>query len=165
MNAFGDAAEHTIVSAMPDQLGARDAIDPGIKCEIAQDPPPLTGRPSVEPLQAIARYMRRFDLVLTYNWGAIDGGDGARACSARALPPLVHHEDGFNADEAGQPQAGAQHVSAGSRCPRAHALVVPSRTLERIALEHLAPAARRACAGSQRHPARCSMPGKPDAQR
>ena len=25
MNAFGDSARHTIVSGMPDQLGARDA--------------------------------------------------------------------------------------------------------------------------------------------
>ena len=30
MNAFGDAAEHIILSAMPDQLGARDAIARGI---------------------------------------------------------------------------------------------------------------------------------------
>ena len=48
MNAFGDRARHTIVSAMPDQYGARDAIEAGIAYEIAQNPPPLTGRPSVK---------------------------------------------------------------------------------------------------------------------
>jgi len=26
MNAFGDAAEHVVLSGMPDRLGARDAI-------------------------------------------------------------------------------------------------------------------------------------------
>jgi hypothetical protein len=30
MNAFGDAARHTIVSGVPDALGARDAIARGI---------------------------------------------------------------------------------------------------------------------------------------
>src|SRR3546814_2286883 len=63
MNAFGDAARHTIVSGVPDALSARDAIAPGIKYEIAQDPPPLTGRPSVKRFEALTRYMRRFDLV------------------------------------------------------------------------------------------------------
>ena len=43
--------------------------------------------------------MRRFDLVLSYNWGAIDGVMARRAVP-KGAPPLVHHEDGFNADEA-----------------------------------------------------------------
>src|SRR3546814_19462432 len=63
MNAFGDAARHTIVSGVPDALSARDAIAPGIKYEIAQDPPPLTGRPSVKRFEALTRYMRRFDQI------------------------------------------------------------------------------------------------------
>ncbi len=90
MNAFGDRARHTIVSAVPDQLSARDAIAKDVKYEIAQDPPPLTGRPSVKRYEAIARFMRRFDLVLTYNWGAIDGGDGGarvRQGAAAGHPP------------------------------------------------------------------------------
>ncbi len=39
MNAFGGRARHTIVSGMPEQLDARAAIAPGIKYEIAQNPP------------------------------------------------------------------------------------------------------------------------------
>ena len=31
MNSFGDAAEHVILSAVPDALGARAAIDPSIR--------------------------------------------------------------------------------------------------------------------------------------
>src|ERR1700756_3121771 len=99
MNAFGDRARHTIVSGVPDQYSARDGIAKGIAYEIAQNPPPLTGRPSVGRYEAIAKYMRRFDLVLTYNWGAIDGVMAKRVFP-KGMPPVVHHEDGFNADEA-----------------------------------------------------------------
>jgi glycosyltransferase involved in cell wall biosynthesis len=133
MNAFGDRARHTIVSAMPDQYGARDAIAPGIAYEIAQNPPPLTGRPSVKRYEEIARFMRRFDLVLTYNWGGIDGVMARRVVGSKG-PPVVHHEDGFNEDEAQglKPQRNMYRRIA---LPAAHALVVPSRTLETIALK------------------------------
>jgi L-malate glycosyltransferase len=133
MAAWGHRATHTIVSGVPDALGAQDAIPAGVQYEIAQTPPPLTGRPSVRRFEAIARFMRRFDLVLTYNWGAIDGVMARRAF-AKGAPPLVHHEDGFNADEAD----GLKHqrnVYRRIALPAAHALAVPSVTLERIALE------------------------------
>ena len=134
MNAWGDRARHTIVSGVPDQLGARDAIAPGIAYEIAQDPPPLTGRPSVARFEAIARFMRRFDLVLTYNWGAIDGVMAARAFP-KGAPPVVHHEDGFNEDEARslKPQRNVyRRIALGA----AAALAVPSELLEDIAHRH-----------------------------
>lgn len=132
MNAFGDAARHTIVSAMPDQLGARDAIAPGIRYEIAQDPPSLTGKLSIARYEAIARFMRKFDLVLTYNWGAMDAVMAARTFP-KNLPPIVHHEDGFNADEAERlkPQRNMYRRVA---LFAAKALAVPSDTLEEIAL-------------------------------
>ena len=47
MNAFGDRARHVIVSSMDGHYGARERIEKGIRYEIAQDPPPLAGRPSV----------------------------------------------------------------------------------------------------------------------
>lgn len=132
MNAFGDKARHTIVSAMPDQLNARDAIAKGIKYEIAQNPPPLSGRPSVKRYEEISRFMRRFDLVLTYNWGAIDGVMAARVFG-KGLPPIVHHEDGFNEDEAERLNP-IRNVYRRMALPAANALVVPSMTLEQIAL-------------------------------
>ena len=133
MNAFGAAARHTIVSGMEGAYGARDAIAAGIDYEIAQNPPPLTGRPSVARYEAIAAYMRRFDLVLTYNWGAVDGVMAKRV-SPKGVPPLVHHEDGFNADEADglKPQRNIYRRFA---LTKAAALVVPSETLEDIALK------------------------------
>jgi glycosyltransferase involved in cell wall biosynthesis len=131
MNAFGDRARHTIVSAMPDQLAARDAIDKGVKYEIAQNPPPLTGRPSVRRYEDIARFMRRFDLVLTYNWGAIDGAMAARVFG-KGAPPIVHHEDGFNADEATRLNP-VRNLYRKIALKAANALVVPSTVLEGIA--------------------------------
>ena len=131
MNAFGGRARHTIVSGMPDQLGARDAIAPGISYEIAQNPPPLTGRPSVSRYEALARFMRRFDLVLTYNWGAVDGVMARRVFS-KGMPPVIHHEDGFNSDEAGGLKI-ERNMYRRLALPAAYALVVPSQTLERIA--------------------------------
>jgi glycosyltransferase involved in cell wall biosynthesis len=131
MNAFGDTARHTIVSGVPDQLGARDSIAKGVRYEIAQDPPPLTGRPSVARYEALARFMRRFDLVLTYNWGAIDGVM-ARRVFPKGTPPLIHHEDGFNADEARGLKI-ERNVYRRIALGAAHALVVPSEVLEEIA--------------------------------
>ncbi|OYW21952.1 MAG: hypothetical protein B7Z43_08840 [Sphingomonas sp. 12-62-6] len=46
MNAFGDRAKHVIVSGVDGALSARDAIAKGIRYEIAQNPPPLTGKPA-----------------------------------------------------------------------------------------------------------------------
>ncbi|MBB5698796.1 glycosyltransferase [Sphingomonas yantingensis] len=132
MNAFGKRARHTIVSGVEGAYGARAAIAKGIAYEIAQDPPPLTGKPSVARYEAIARYMQRFDLVLTYNWGAVDGVMAARVF-AKGAPPIVHHEDGFNADEADglkRTRNYYRRLALGA----AHGLVVPSERLEQIAL-------------------------------
>lgn len=132
MNAFGDRAKHVIVSGVEGAYGARDAIAKGIRYEIAQNPPPLTGKPSVARYEAIAKFIARFDLVLTYNWGAIDGVM-ARRVFTKNMPPVIHHEDGFNADEAFRlnPVRNAYRRIALSA---AHALVVPSHQLESIAI-------------------------------
>jgi glycosyltransferase involved in cell wall biosynthesis len=129
MNAFGALAEHAVLSAAPSELSARDALDRGIKVEFPTDAPPLTGLPGLGRLFRLARYMRGFDLVLTYNWGAFD------AVMARHLfggPPLVHHEDGFNQDEAGELMT-RRNLYRRLGLSAAHRLVVPSRRLETIA--------------------------------
>jgi glycosyltransferase involved in cell wall biosynthesis len=129
MNAWGDAAEHAVLSGMPGQLGAREAIDPGLKVDFPSDAPSLTGRPGLGRLFRLARYLRGFDLVLTYNWGAFD------AVMANYLfrgPPLVHHEDGFNEDEAEGLKA-SRNLYRRLGLSGAYRLVVPSRRLEEIA--------------------------------
>ncbi len=77
--------------------------------------------------------MKRFDLVLTYNWGSMDVV-GARRVFARflRLPPLIHHEDGFNQDEAVR-QKPARIWFRRLMLPAATKLVVPSVGLETIA--------------------------------
>ena len=134
MNAFGDAARHTILSAVPDALSARDAIDPGIAVDFPADAPSLIGRPGWRRYRAFARYLARFDLILSYNWGAMDAA-GAHRLFPRGLPPLIHHEDGFNADEADGLNAKRNWFRR-LTLPTAKALVVPSVTLERVAKAH-----------------------------
>jgi L-malate glycosyltransferase len=130
MNAFGDRAEHVVLSAMPDRMGARGAIDRGVAVTFPSDAPLLTGKPTPARLARLARFMKGFDLVLTYNWGSFD------AVMARRLfggPPLIHHEDGFNEDEAVKlnPKRNL-YRRLGLR--GADRLVVPSARLEQVAL-------------------------------
>lgn len=133
MNAFGAAAEHEVISAAPGELGAGKAIDPAVKVGYPGDAPSLTGLPGLPRLFRLARYMRRFDLVLTYNWGAFDAVM-ARYLFARGmkLPPLIHHEDGFNQDEAGELKT-KRNLYRRLGLAAAYRLVVPSARLEAIA--------------------------------
>jgi glycosyltransferase involved in cell wall biosynthesis len=129
MNAFGPAAEHAILSATPGELGAAKALDPAVKVEFPADAPPLSGLPGLVRLFRLSRFMRRFDLVLTYNWGAFD------AVMARHLfggPPLIHHEDGFNQDEAAELKT-RRNLYRRIGLASAQRLVVPSARLEAIA--------------------------------
>ncbi|KRB86638.1 glycosyl transferase family 1 [Sphingomonas sp. Root710] len=133
MNAFGDAAEHVVLSAMSGALAARESIDPAIRVAFPADAPPLHGKPGLHRYADLAAYMAGFDLVLSYNWGAMDVV-GARRLFApsRRLPPLIHHEDGFNEDEA-ERQKPARVWYRRLMLPAAAKLVVPSQRLERIA--------------------------------
>ncbi len=132
MNAFGDAASHTILSAVPDALGARDAIDPAIAVDFPGNAAPaLHGKPGVARYRVLARYMSGFDLVLTYNWGALDAL-GARRLFPSGCPPLIHHEDGFNEREA-HGTLFKRNVFRRFVFPAARHLVVPSTTLEEVA--------------------------------
>jgi glycosyltransferase involved in cell wall biosynthesis len=131
MHAWGSNAVHTIVSGVPERTEARAAIGGHIRYEIAQNPPPLTGKPSVTRYEAIAKFMRRFDLVLTYNWGAIDGVMAKRVF-AKGTPPVVHHEDGFNEDEATRLNP-VRNLYRRFALGAAEALVVPSQRLMQVA--------------------------------
>src|SRR3546814_277298 len=81
MNLMGDRAHHSILSAMPGALGARDAIDPAIIVDFPKDAPPLHGKPSLGRYRDLANYMTRFDLVLSYNWGALEDRKSTRLFS------------------------------------------------------------------------------------
>lgn len=130
MNAFGAAAEHVVLSAMPGQLSARAAIARDIKVDFPDDAPALAGRPGPLRYWRLSRYMRRFDLVLTYNWGAFDA---VMANHLLGGAPLIHHEDGFNEDEAVTLKS-RRNLFRRIGLPGAFRLVVPSERLEKIAL-------------------------------
>ncbi len=78
---------HAVLSAMPDRLAARDAIAKGIRVDFPHDAPPLAGAPTPLRLWRLARYMRGFDLVLTYNWGAFDAVMARAAVRRPAADP------------------------------------------------------------------------------
>lgn len=132
MNLWGDRARHTIVSAAPEAMGARAAIAPGIDASFPE-PPPLAGRPGPLRFRALGRFMSDFDLVLTYNWGAMDAVMAHSFCSPfRQMPPLIHHEDGFNIEEAERLKTG-RNLYRRLALQRAMAVVVPSIRLDQIA--------------------------------
>lgn len=132
MNIWGDKARHSIVSADPDAMGARAAIDPGVAVDFP-DGPSFAGKPGLARYKVITAFLKRFDLILTYNWGAMDAVMAHRLAGASAgLPPLIHHEDGFNADEAVRLKT-KRNLFRRLALQRAHGMVVPSVRLETIA--------------------------------
>lgn len=135
MNWFGDAADHVVLSAMPDQMGARHAINAEVPVAFpgAETAPPLHGMPSPGRYIGLARYMQAFDLVLSYNWGSMDAVMAHRLLGGRmALPPLIHHEDGFNADETKRLD-WRRNLFRRIALKTADQVVVPSHVLERVA--------------------------------
>jgi len=134
MNAFGGRVEHTVVSGVPGALGAASAIAPGIRVSYPDGFPPLVGRPTPSRLPRLASAMREHDLVLTYNWGAMNAVMAHTVFrDMLRLPPLVHHEDGFNEDELGKLKSSRnwfRRVALG----RTAALIVPSQQLQSVAL-------------------------------
>ncbi len=135
MNHFGDLAEHVVLTAVPGALGARDAIDKGIKVSFpGETAPSLAGMPGIARYRQLALYMKQFSLILSYNWGSMDGVMAHTLMGRRmGLRPLIHHEDGFNEDEIDRLSTKRNwfRTIALQRC---HTLVVPSKTLEKISM-------------------------------
>ncbi|MGZ3196657.1 MAG: glycosyltransferase family 4 protein [Croceibacterium sp.] len=132
INAFGGAAFNALVSGEPDQRGAAALIEPMV---VWARFPSLKGKPWPWRLKAMAAAMQGYDLVCTYNWGAMDAVLAHTLfADVYKLPPMVHHEDGFNEDEAEQ-RKPSRNLYRRFALGRVSALVVPSHTLERIALE------------------------------
>ena len=135
MNALGSRVEHTLVSAVPEQMEAKKLILPKIKVQYQPDDfPSLQGKPWPRRLHKVAQALKPYDLILTYNWGSMDAVMGHTLFSdVLGLPPLIHHEDGFNEDEAVKLKTKRnwfRRIALG----KSSGLVVPSETLEGIAL-------------------------------
>ncbi|MWV28507.1 glycosyltransferase [Aurantiacibacter rhizosphaerae] len=133
INEWGREVDHAIVSGDLERRGAAALI--GKKARISWPKfPSLKGKPTPGRLVALAKAMAGYDLVCTYNWGAIDAVMAHTVfADAFKLPPLVHHEDGFNEDEVKKLKRSRnwyRKIALG----RTAALVVPSARLEDIAL-------------------------------
>ncbi|MEP5937427.1 MAG: glycosyltransferase family 4 protein [Erythrobacter sp.] len=136
MNAFGSRLSHSIVSAQRDQLEAAIAVNPSVPVSYPKEFPKLAGWSTPGRLLALAKAMQKFDLILTYGWGAM-GAVMAHTVFGQSmgLAPLIHDESGFEPDEARKLNRGRnwyRRIALG----RTAGLVVPSERLEAIALEN-----------------------------
>ncbi len=132
MNIWADKVHNTVLLGEAGHDAARAGLNPDVTAIFVTEPR-LGGPPGIGKYRALARYMRDFDLVLSYNWGAMDGVMAHNLFHRiMDLPPLIHHEDGFNADEAVRRKA-SRNIYRRVALASAHALVVPSVLLERIA--------------------------------
>jgi len=93
MQHLGGDVEH-VVQAMDGNTDARELLADGLDVTFAAAPP-KGGFFATRKAQAAWLRSQQPDLVLTYNWGAIE----SVAAAKRAGLPLVHHEDGFGPEE------------------------------------------------------------------
>ncbi len=130
INAFGEEFRHTIL-ALDGRTEARALIPQAGGVRYLPAPPKAGSLRTALRLRDVLR-AEKPDLLLTYNFGAIDGLIAAWMCGGR---PAVHHEDGFGPDEA--KAFKRRRIWMRRICLRhAHKLVVISETLRKIALEH-----------------------------
>lgn len=129
MAAFGRRFRHTVV-ACDGRVDALALLPPGIDTRVV---PPPAGSGPLGSVRAWRRLLagERPDLLLTYNWGSFDAVLAGRSLG---LAAHVHHEDGFNHDEAVR-QKTRRVLARRFGLRRAYRIVVPSHNLVRIALE------------------------------
>jgi len=126
--ALPGEVRHTVI-AMDGRTTALERVPERVQVALAR----LEGARGflvVPRLQGLLRTLAP-DLLLTYNWGAIEAVLAARLSR---LCPVVHHEEGFRPDESPERQKKRRvlfrrYVLGG----RVKQVVVPSRLLERVA--------------------------------
>ena len=97
IEALGPKLEHTFVQTGGDPKQARSA---NTKLSYRTDFPAVTGKPTPGKLARLASAMTDYDLVLTYGWEATNAAMAHTLFKdAKSLPPLIHHEYAFAADE------------------------------------------------------------------
>lgn len=130
MNRLGPRYRH-LVLALDGVDEARRRLDPATAVEFpALD---FDKKRPFASLAAFARALRRLrpDLLLTYNWGAMEWAAVNRFLR---VAPHIHFESGFGPDEADR-QIKRRVLFRRFALARSAAVVVPSRTLERLATE------------------------------
>ncbi|MEM7203890.1 MAG: glycosyltransferase [Planctomycetota bacterium] len=130
---------HTVV-AMDGNTGTTELLAPDVRIELLS-PPKDRGLRGVARWAADLIKQQRADLLLTYNWGAIESLLGAWWRRERAV---VHHEEGFGPEEAVD-LLPRRNLFRRLVLRRVRTLIVPSRTLERIAHDVWRQPAKRVC--------------------
>ncbi|MBL8863533.1 MAG: glycosyltransferase family 4 protein [Planctomycetes bacterium] len=125
----GHEFRHSIV-AMDGRLDAAALFSGKYDVRLLEAPPRAGSWATLRRMRALLVELRPSAL-LTYNWGAFDAVIAARSLR---YGRVIHHEDGFNQDEAREFKA--RRVWARRLVlPRVHRVIVPSRRLEHIARE------------------------------
>lgn len=130
MGALGDGAKHTVI-AMDGRTECAERVADSVdfRCvPLGLDPrSPWFAWGLIRRLKSL-----RPDLLLTYNWGAIESVFAARW---GRIAPVIHHEEGFRPDEAQGEQKGrrvfARRLLLKGRVRR---VVVPSLVLRDLAV-------------------------------
>lgn len=134
-NRWGRRASHTIM-AMDGRFSAAQRLNSDVTFRTVSAPLRRFGFYPLQIRDAILA--SKPDLVVTYNWGAIESALG---CTLGNGCPVVHMEHGFANDEARKRKL-RRVIARRFVLNRVHATIVPSRELLRIALQEyrLAPA-------------------------
>ena len=129
IGAFGRDFRHSILS-MDGRTKAAERLPADVDVRILPSPPKAGSFATTRRLRPLLE-KEKPDLVLTYTWGAFDMLLAARSLGFRKV---IHHEEGFNEDEAEQfkrRRIWARRLVL----PGAAALVVPSQRLQKIAAD------------------------------
>lgn len=124
---FGNEFRHSIL-ALDGRTDAAERLPAGAPVRLLPSFPKAGTVSTARRLRDLLRTQEP-DLVLTYNWGAFDMLLAARSLGFRRV---VHHEDGFNADEA-QTFKRRRVLARRAVLSGVHRLVVPSDRLLGIA--------------------------------
>ncbi|MBW8873561.1 MAG: glycosyltransferase [Acidobacteria bacterium] len=127
IGAFGSDFRHSIVS-MDGRTEAAALLPAGVDVRLLPNPPKAGSLSTARRLRRLL-LAERPDLVLTYNWGAFDMLLAARAAGFRRV---VHHEEGFNEEEAESFKL-RRVLARRLVLPGVHRLVVPSQRLQAVA--------------------------------
>lgn len=127
IGAFGQRFRHSILS-MDGRTSAAERLPSGVDVTLLPSPPRAGSLATVRRLRRLLAETEP-DLVLTYNWGAFDMLLAARSAGFHRL---VHHEEGFNEDEAARFKR-RRVLARRFLLPGAHRIVVPSQRLRAVA--------------------------------
>ncbi len=131
MNALPPGYRHSIL-AMDGRTDCQERIGSHVSFEVL--PLELDPRSRLFPFKLVGRLRSlRPDLLLTYNWGAIES---VLASRLGRIAPIVHFEEGFRPDEASGSQKTRRVLARRFLLSgRVRAVVVPSLQLQEIATE------------------------------